>query len=384
MKIIIFFSFFLTVCFGYGQQTIYDTITYEGLQRSYILYVPASYSANVAVPLVFNFHGYTSDAYSQMNYGDFRPIADTADFLVVHPMGTNDLYGQPYWDTQGSSVDDIGFIDALIDTLALVYNIDLARVYSTGMSNGGILSYWLACELSNRFAAIASVAGSMNTIQITGTNLCSPQHPTPVLEIHGTADGIVSYTGSYSLLSIENTLQYWVNFNGCDTIPIITNIPDIDLSDSSTVEHYVYKNGSNGVEVEHYKIIDGGHTWPGSAYPSSFGNTNQDINASVEIWNFFARYNINGLITSGINPSKTDIPQIKIYPNPTDGNFTIEGNNIQQINVTDITGRIISNIVTVRNKMIKQSVDLSNQPKGIYFVRIKTDTNVLIEKIILN
>ena len=145
-----------------GQQTIDGSITFAGIQRDYILYVPEIYTPGEAVPLILNFHGYTSNAFEQLNYGEFRPIADTAGFIVVHPMGTVDLLGNTHWNVGWgtSSVDDLGFTAALIDSLSAEYSINQDRIYSTGMSNGGFMSYHLACELSERIAAIASVTGT--------------------------------------------------------------------------------------------------------------------------------------------------------------------------------------------------------------------------------
>lgn len=285
----ILFLLFLPV-FAFSQQTINGSISHGGLQRDYILYVPAMYNAGNPTPLVFNFHGYTSNANDQMWYGDFRSIADTAGFIIAHPMGTLDNSGITHWNVGwgGSTVDDIGFTTALIDSLSADYNIEQDRIYSTGMSNGGYFSYHLACNLSTKIAAIASVTGTMS--QFTYNN-CNPQHPTPVMEIHGTADAVVDYS------SIPNVMDYWVTYNQCDTQSVFTPIPNINTLDGCTAEHFVWQNGLNGVEVEHFKIIGGGHTWAGTAFPST--GTNLDIDASVEIWRFFSRYDINGLI----NPS---------------------------------------------------------------------------------
>ena len=275
--------------FAFSQQTINGSISHGGLQRDYILYVPAIYNASNPTPLVFNFHGYTSNANDQMWYGDFRSIADTVGFIIVHPMGTLDNSGITHWNVGwgGSTVDDIGFTTALIDSLSADYNIEQDRIYSTGMSNGGYFSYHLACNLSTKIAAIASVTGTMS--QFTYNN-CNPQHPTPVMEIHGTADAVVDYS------SIPNVMDYWVIYNQCDTQSVFTSIPNINTLDGCTAEHFVWKNGLNGVEVEHFKIVGGGHTWAGTAFPSS--GTNYDINASTEIWRFFSKYDINGLINS--------------------------------------------------------------------------------------
>lgn len=289
--------------FTFGQQTINASITHGGLQRDYILYVPASYSAATSVPLVFNFHGYTSNANQQMWYGDFRPIADTEGFIIVHPEGTLDNSGTSHWNVGwgGSTVDDIGFTESLIDNLSASYNIDNNRIYSTGMSNGGFMSYQLACELSDRIAAIASVTGSMST---NWFNNCSPNHQMPIMEIHGTADGSVPYA------TIPSIMDFWTNFNNCNNTPIITNVPDINTNDGCTAEHQIWENGNNGSTVEHYKIIGGEHSWPGALFPN--GVTNQDIDASEKIWEFFSKYDINGLIspTSISNITNDKLPNL--------------------------------------------------------------------------
>lgn len=285
--------FFCLPLLTLAQQTINASINHGGITRDYILYVPPSYSAVTEVPLVFNFHGYTSNATEQMYYGDFRTIADTEGFIIVHPEGTLNNSGVTHWNVGwgGSTVNDINFTSTLIDSIASEYSINLDRVYSTGMSNGGFMSYQLACELSDRIAAIASVTGSMN---LGWFNSCNPSHPMPVMEIHGTLDPTVSYNASIFTESIPNIMDFWVNFNNCNNTAIVTNIPNANTADGCTAEHQIWENGSNGVAVEHYKIIDGEHSWPGALFPN--GVTNQDINAAEKIWEFFNKYDINGLI----------------------------------------------------------------------------------------
>ena len=199
-----------------AQQTLYDTIMHDGRKRAFILYIPANYSGEKDVPLLFNFHGYSSNARDQMYYGDFRPLADTAAFLIVHPQGTK-LNGITHWNvggwTIGSTVDDVGFTEALLDSLSARYRIDSMRVYATGMSNGGYMSLLLACRLSNRFAAVASVTGSMTPEMY---NQCDPGRPIAVMQIHGTADGVVPYAGTGWSISIKKVLEYWVEANQCN------------------------------------------------------------------------------------------------------------------------------------------------------------------------
>ena len=348
-----------------AQQTINGTITHGGLQRSYILYVPDSYNPGTPAPLVFNFHGYTSNAFQQMFYGDFRPIADTAGFLVVHPLGTVDLLGNNHWNVGWglSTVDDVGFTSALIDSLSAQYDINQERIYSTGMSNGGFMSYKLACELSNRISAIASVTGSMN---INQSSTCNAQHPMPVMEIHGTADETVAYGGSVIFASIENVLAYWVGFNSCNSPPDVTNIPDTDISDACTAEHQLFPNGDQGVVVEHYKIINGQHTWPGS----SFGGpgTNQDIDASLEIWRFFSRYDIHGLINTTSVRDQVAY-KVRIYPNPATTFITIETDVDKPVyySLSSLFGQRL-NSGTTSSRF--HNIDIASLPPGMYLLNI--------------
>ncbi len=375
MKRLIFFGLFLAYVTGYGQQTINDTIMHDGLERSFILYVPASYSPGIPAPLVINLHGYTSNGFQQMIYGNFRSISDTAGFLLVHPNGTLDSTGQTYWNSNwGGTVDDIGFIEALIDSLASEYNLDLDRIYSTGMSNGGFMSYTLACELSNRIAAIASVTGSMNENQPAS---CNPQHPTPVMEIHGTSDATVPYNGIPGMLeSIDDVIGYWISFDQCDTTPVITMMPDISPTDGCTAEHYLYKNGNNGVEVELYKIIDGGHTWPGA--PLTIGVTNRDINASVKIWEFFAKYDINGRITSAGTLPIMDKPEVNVYPNPVNDyvRVTWNGGSAGSVRLLSLTGIEIRNVKLNENN--STTISLHDLSSGTYFLQLFNAQNSLI------
>src|ERR1700752_2507296 len=271
-RLLIAFSILLSA-FAQAQITVVDSIISGGIYRTYRLYVPAAYTGISARPLVFNLHGYTSNSLAQQQYTIFEPIADTANFLMVLPQGTKDGSNQTFWNAGMSTsiVNDIAFLNALIDSLDLTYNIDLNAIYSCGMSNGGFMSHTLACESSNRFTAIASVTGSIFTTQY-GSN-CHPTRPVPVMQISGTADGTVSYNGSTGVMPVDSVVKYWVTKNVCNPVASFSNVPNINTGDGCTAEHYKYSGGLSGSSVELYKIIGGGHTWPGS--PSIIGVTNQ-------------------------------------------------------------------------------------------------------------
>ncbi len=351
-----------------AQQTITSTIQHDGQEREYILYIPAAYTGMDAVPLVLNFHGYGSNAAEQMWYGDFRPIADTANFLVVHPLGTllnNTTHFNVGGWTLGSTTDDVGFTAALIDSLSAQYTIDADRIYSTGMSNGGFMSFVLACQLSDRIAAIASVTGSMTPETY---NSCDPVHPVPVLQMHGTSDGVVPYAGALWTKSINAVIDYWVDANSCDPIPTTTLLPDINTQDASTVEHIVYPGGENGATMEHYKVTGGGHTWPGTIFTS--GGTNQDINASLEIWRFFSRYTLSGLSnTSTVQPDTTPGSPISITPIPARNDLLITALPDERLpyQLVSVTGKTL---LSGTLQPGEDNLNLGSISSGYYILRI--------------
>ncbi|MBQ4804716.1 T9SS type A sorting domain-containing protein [Aquimarina sp. MMG015] len=368
---------FIVSITGNAQQTINGSIEHDGLTRDYILYVPAIYSSDKPAPLVFNFHGYTSNANDQMFYGDFRSIADTEGFLIVHPMGTVDNSGNTHfnvgWGT--SAIDDVGYTEALIDEISSNYTINAGRIYSTGMSNGGFMSYKLACELSERIAAIASVTGTMNKNQPA---TCNPSHQIPVMEIHGTSDPTVPYEGANWIESTPDVMSFWANFNNCETSAEITNLPDTAPNDGSTVEYQVFKNGDNGARVEHYKINNGGHKWPGSNFNSS--GTNYDIDASALIWDFFSKYDINGEITTlSIAEVNGDNRTLRIHPNPVGSIITVDL-KIQEpldYSIFTIEGKLTSKgTISITNNTIDVSHLVSST---IYFLNIG-NTSIKIQK----
>ena len=376
MKQYILLSIFVSLISGLSaQQTITKSILHDGIEREYILYIPANYTGDEEVPIIFNFHGFGGNAQSQMEYGDFRMISDTAGFIIAHPQGTL-FNGVPHWNvggwTVGSTTDDVGFIDALLDTISDNYNINLSRVYSTGMSNGGFFSFLLACQLSDRITAIASVTGSMTPETY---NFCFPQHPTAILQFHGTFDIVVPYGGADFSKPIDDVIDYWVDFNNCNTSPEIIYLPDIDPNDGSTVEHYRYTEGDNDVVTEHFKVIGGGHTWPGSS--GGGAGTNNDINASVEIWKFFLRYQLD--INTDITQSNAVKKSIKVFPNPASNLLTIETKNGDQVyyEIVSLLGTIMKK-GKLSNKTT--SIDIQSIPQGLYFVRVgKVTKRLMIE-----
>jgi len=266
------------------------SFAFDGRTRNYMVYLPTNYTGSTNLPLVICLHPYGWGAERMMNYTNMNQVADDSDFIVVYPSAipnwNSGVADNPSYPTP--DVDDVGFINALIDTMINSYSIDLERIYACGYSNGGFMSYKLACQLGNRIAAIASVGGVIST---STAESCSPLRTMPVLHIFGTADPYAPINGGTGWYSVDQTLSYWINFNDCvqtDT----TILPDLDPTDGCTVEKITYTDCNDNSNVVYYKVINGGHTWPGADPIPAFGNTNQDIDASVEIWNFFKDYKL--------------------------------------------------------------------------------------------
>jgi polyhydroxybutyrate depolymerase len=357
--------------------TVTDSILSDGVYRKYTLYVPSIYNAAQSVPLILNLHGYGSNGAQQQLYANFMPVADTANFLVVQPDGTS-LLGSPFWNAGfvPGSPDDVLFISRLIDSLKLNYNIDLNSVYSCGMSNGGIMSLYLAVNLSNKIAAIANVAGS--TLDTWLAN--SPQRAVPIMMINGTGDATVPYNGNGSLSHIDSVVKKWVKHNGCNNNPITSAVPDINSSDNCSVTHYKYLNGIDNSSVELYKVNNGGHAWPGSL--PIFANTNLDFNATNEIWRFFKKYKKNQFVSPvGLTEIKNDV-RVSLYPNPSSDYITIKSTN-------DLDGTIfIYNALgeKVQQQIVHQNsyVSVKDLSVGIYSAYIKTTNSIVKSNFIKN
>ncbi|MBZ0296346.1 MAG: poly(3-hydroxybutyrate) depolymerase [Anaerolineae bacterium] len=258
---------------------------FDGRERRYLLYIPANYDPSQPAPLVLSLHGFSSNPTQQVDYSQWNPVADEHGFIVVYPQGT----GVPLrWNSglniAGEAVDDVAFINALIDRLSESLCIDANRIYSTGLSNGGGMSNRLACELSDRIAAIGGVAGAY-----TLPTDCNPSRPVPVIAFHGTEDRIVPYNvdgeGSLNLPKITQWAADWAARNQCDSEP--ETLPAV--GDVSGIE---YTHCADDASVILYTIEGGGHTWPGGEGQIIFvvGRTNHDINASELMWDFFEEH----------------------------------------------------------------------------------------------
>ncbi|WP_378174133.1 T9SS type A sorting domain-containing protein [Aquimarina sp. SS2-1] len=309
---------FLTTVATYAQQVINATLQNDGRTRQYRLYVPASYDASKPAPLILNFHGFTNNIDTQYNQSDFRQLAEDNQFIFVTPQGLGGFFsGWAINNNFGGNEDDLGFSDALIDKIQQDYNINEKRIYATGFSNGGFFSYRLACELSPRIAAVASVAGSMTRVWIDN-NQCQPQHPTAVLQITGTNDNVISINGNGTNEPIQDVMEYWAAFNNADSTPDV-----IQLGGGST--RSIWDNGDNGVTAEFIRVQGKGHSWNG-------GN----VSTSQEIWNFFSRFDIDGAIDGTPPPPPVDTCTATISSFPFSESFESSLGQWSQSNSDDL------------------------------------------------
>ena len=277
--------------------TTVHEIEHGGLTRQYRLHVPRSYDGDKPAALVFVFHGGKSNFEGVEKFTGFSDLADKEGFLVVYPNAVdenwNDGRGSSEITAQRENVDDVGFVAKIVDEVKAKYNVDPKRIYSTGISNGGIMSQRLAIEMSDTFAAIAPVVGGIAKPLAARFN---PSSPVSVMVIQGVDDPIVQYEGGFvkpkrgETIPAEETVAKWVKRNGCSAKPKVEQLADSDPEDGCTVEMSIYSGGKDGTSVAFYKVSGMGHTWPGGrqyAPKLIIGRVCNDFDATQTIWKFF-------------------------------------------------------------------------------------------------
>ncbi|MCU0233051.1 MAG: hypothetical protein MUE90_03330 [Thermoanaerobaculales bacterium] len=266
-----------------------------GGKRSYLIHVPPSYRSGERMPVVLNFHGGGGNPSSQVELTGMNDTADRAGFIAVYPAGSGRLKkfltfnaGSCCGFARDQKVDDVGFVEALLDDLAKIVCVDAARVYATGHSNGAMMSYRLACDLSDRIAAVAAVAGPM------GIEDCRPSRPVPILHFHGTADQCAPIAGGAgkskdagTFRSVDSSVSQWMKINGCDGRSTISY-------QKANVTCATHGGCRDGGEVTLCTIAGGGHAWPGGRkYPAEKicgGTLSQEVSANELMWEFFERH----------------------------------------------------------------------------------------------
>jgi polyhydroxybutyrate depolymerase len=282
---------------GLGPGDREGSLSSGGVKRTFSLHLPPVYDGRTPLPLVIVLHGGGGNAEGAARMTGFSREADREGFMVVYPNGSGRVSAERLltWNAGNccgyaldSKTDDVGFIRDLIDGLDGRLPLDLARVYATGISNGAMMSYRLACELSAKLAAIAPVAGALNLEN------CQPVEPVSVIIFHGTADQHVLFEGGKPLKQLDQAhpridkpvsyaVDFWVKADGCD--------PEPAREASGNVVRQSWTGGKNGSEVALYAIRGGGHAWPGGDPGWAGGDTpTREISATPIIWDFFKRH----------------------------------------------------------------------------------------------
>jgi polyhydroxybutyrate depolymerase len=281
-----------------GQGDYNRIVQADGIERSYLVHIPPKYDSKKPTPVVLAFHGGGANANNMVAFSGLNKKSDIAGFIVVYPNGTGRLErlltfngGNCCGYAMTNEIDDVEFTRRILDDLAKSVNIDAKRVFATGMSNGAIMSYRLASELSDRIAAIAPVGGPM------GTERCKPIRPVSVIHFHGTDDENAPFKGGKGkglsgteFYSVEHSIQAWVKANDCEKVPVVTKLTD-KSEDGMIVSRKTYGSGKNGAEVVLVEIEGGGHTWPGQEPRlKTLGRSTMNISANDIMWEFFEKH----------------------------------------------------------------------------------------------
>lgn len=364
---------------------INGTIRHGFYDRVYSIYVPDIYTTkNIKVPLLLGLHGYGDDVENFKNIC-MTGIADTANYICVYAEGLP-FFGGNAWNSGAGSgiinvnsdIDDVGFLNKLIDTVIANYKIDTSRMYVFGFSFGAFMTDRLAAQNTKRFAAVANVSG------LRGNFLTAiPTAGMPYLKFHGTKDPTINYEGTQTIgflpgfgLSAENTVKFWVTQNQCNPVPVIDTMPDL-AADGKRFVRFSYNNGRDNSKTIFYKVLEGEHKW--------YGTPTNDISYCQTIWAFFRQYSRQSTITSIKN--SIDRFRFSIYPNPSNGQVTLDFSSLQyqkvnRITVYDITGNLVDTR-TIKNELII-NLEHSFSP-GMYIVEISGEDGVIAsEKIIVN
>ncbi|MEO5727945.1 MAG: alpha/beta fold hydrolase [Byssovorax sp.] len=255
---------------GTGSSSAACTETKFGGDRPVDLHVPKSYACDKAAPLVILLHGYGASGAIQELYFNLTAESNKRGFLYAHPDGTKNSEGKQFWNAtdaccnfEGSKVDDSAYISKLIEDVQAAYNVDAKRIYLIGHSNGGFMSYRMACEHSDQIAGFVSLAGAMNN----DVAKCAAATPVSVLQIHGTADETVVYNGgkfgTATYPSAETSVADWVTINKCGATPDTSAAPldlETTLAGSETkIKSYTGCQAGTGVALW---TMDGGSHIP--------------------------------------------------------------------------------------------------------------------------
>lgn len=274
-------------------------LIYQNKKREFRIYVPEKYQKKLKTPLVIVLHGGAGNNIAIEKFTGFSKLAEKENFIAVYPDSYSGNWNDGREIKQSKAyrlnIDDVGFILRMIEKIKSNYNIDDKRIYVAGISNGGFMALRLACELSEKIAAVAAVCASFS--EFLSYN-CKPAEKVSILIMNGTDDKLVPFSGGEvktgskkrgKIKSTDWTVNFWCRVNECEKTPSLKIVIDNNKEDKTKVEKFLYR-GKYGADVLLYKITGGGHTWPGGAQylpEKIIGSVSREINATKEIWNFF-------------------------------------------------------------------------------------------------
>ena len=370
---------FIITFFVLTLEAQYFNIPWENNNRTFLLRLPSQYDASVEYPLIIAMHGGTGNAFNLENQSQLSIKAEEENFIVVYPEGLPlGILDIRTWNAgwccgmaSSTDIDDVGFINALIDTLLDDYSIDESRIYATGMSNGGFMSYRLACELPERIAAIAPVAATMSMVD------CQPNRQVPIIHFHSYLDEAGPYLGgigtgisSHYSPPLDSVLNAWANHNDCAS-------RNDTIEDNSLYTKIEWNNCACNSQILQYMTYDGGHSWPGGMATPLGDPVSNNINANDLMWSFFESHSLECTTTSTSNFE--NISDIKLYPNPSKEIITIVSEfdmSSSKISIFELGGK------KVFTSSGKHEIDISQLDAGAYILRIEFEEYIFVRKII--
>lgn len=370
----LFLLFVILFSYNVFSQTLV-TFSFDGQTRKYYKYVPNIYDSQKPIPVVFCLHGLGDNIDNFINIA-MHLLGEVDTFITIYPEALSSPYGNA-WNAginyMGSiineNINDVDFLMAITDSLQIIYNIDTERIYFCGLSLGGFMAQRMACERSDKIAAVASVAGTI------GNSLnCTPSRPIAICHFHGTNDQVVYYTNNLFGLDAEELVSFWINNNHCDTNYIYKTYPDV-ANDGIVVESYYSNSPNNLADVMFYKAIGAGHVWLYTPV--------NDISYTIEIWNFLKKFRLS----SSQNINDFSEHNIQIFPNPTNSILTITFplqymNDFNLIKIYNTLGELVysQKINSLQNQI---TINLSDLSEGIYFLEILQQNKLFQNKIII-
>lgn len=374
----------LTILFGsVAAQTPRQSITWDNVQREYLVHVPTQHTEGTPLPLLFFMHGLGGDISRYDSWYDLQTAADQYGWIIVLPQAlpyTIDYIGYPFdlgstWNAGievtigelhyalNSEVDDAGFLMALIDTLDSQYTIDHDSIFFSGISMGGFMTHRMAIEHGDRIAGFGAISGLI-ALPLADRN---PVNPVNMLHIHGTDDEVISYYGYLNVpllgeikmgISVDSVIDYWVSHDHCNPTPTIDSMPD-RIDDGMRFVRYSYDEGEQNSHVQFLKVIGGQHEW-------YVDEMQYDVDYMVELHEFFCRHQPH---YSCIDESP--ISNLNVYPNPATDRVNITAHQPSELYIYNIQGKLIS---SYHLEAGNNTIDITSLHSGLYLFRTTNDT----------